>query len=899
MNSLQKRLYNLLSEVDEICKKHNIQYIIAGGTALGLVRGGDFMPWDDDIDIYISLENWNKLRSIMKSEIPENRDFACEEETPLYCNPVGRYSDKNSTEMRVSQILCGRACGQIIEFFIMDPMPSSEEKKEEFLKLNKVFVELASPYFAVNRDIFGKNRAFDYKLYKKFYRKGLLKGRKKVLEELRNELTRNSESDCQSFAGRWGLETLVYDRSWIKSIRYVEFNNRIFPVSEYAEKIFRNDYGDDWMYVPDNEAKISHDVDRDLETPYEAYTKLYMPLINKKRLLFSYKRNKKASVKCMISREKAFVNFAKFRAKVFEESLLKSGYDIDKINNYLKEKRFFELEIIFEDYYKAQLNKVNRNVGIIVKAPSEFVEKALMSRIMQGRYYSISQVVQHIENGDKNFCDSLRNVIKANNFCKELSIAIYDESDEEKVKKLLDENKNYCGIIIDYDRAKLWVKRREAKEFSDYESLVNEADKAINKYGPDGELLSFEAYGLYKLNKKFESKGKYEEAVRLCRNGFVWKEAKQLFGIDAYNYMIRQEREESVVEESVAFKWRSEKKQLFLELDKICKDNDLTYLVADSENPCIAMTGGDIEKLVKIVGDNSNRQIEYVINNPRAIDFRYRYCDVTSSDITLTEFRNHVRHGNHIDIWEISKPLNKEHKKKINLRKTVMVLSNIQYKGLLNWELIVGSGIVRFFERIAGKQRFLRKTFDMVRDFSGIDSWDKIKNIEYVSVGKAVIPVKLLNNPIYVEGYGIKFITYEGLLNKRIGKKNDKFYEELNLYNGELSYKEIADKEYANYFFVAVKEYDKYIGHYLWSGFYKLCIKHAQWTYLMTRDYVKLIKEYTDNVIYEIDSHIDAGEIELAKEKLLTYIEIKRKWKSKRVKFLTVPEIEKLLERLN
>lgn len=171
MNDLQKNLYKLLLEIDEICRKHGITYFVAGGTALGIVRGGDFMPWDDDIDLYITLENWKKLRRVMKTELPPDRDFICEEETELYCNPIGRYADKNSTEMRVSQILCGRACGQIVEFFIMDPMPLQPEAKKEFVRTNKAFVELASPYFVVNRDIFGANKAFDYKVYNKYYLK--------------------------------------------------------------------------------------------------------------------------------------------------------------------------------------------------------------------------------------------------------------------------------------------------------------------------------------------------------------------------------------------------------------------------------------------------------------------------------------------------------------------------------------------------------------------------------------------------------------------------------------------------------------------------------------------------------------------------------------------------------
>ena len=123
MDQLQANLYKLLVELDEICKRNDVTYYLAGGTALGAIRGGGFLPWDDDIDLYITRENWNKLVKVMETQTPENRVFVCVENDDIYCNPVGRYVDKETTVMMKSQLLCGKACGQLIEFFVMDPMP--------------------------------------------------------------------------------------------------------------------------------------------------------------------------------------------------------------------------------------------------------------------------------------------------------------------------------------------------------------------------------------------------------------------------------------------------------------------------------------------------------------------------------------------------------------------------------------------------------------------------------------------------------------------------------------------------------------------------------------------------------------------------------------------------------
>ena len=52
---------DLLAEFDRVCKEHNIEYFACGGTLLGAVRHGGYIPWDDDIDLMITRDNYNKL----------------------------------------------------------------------------------------------------------------------------------------------------------------------------------------------------------------------------------------------------------------------------------------------------------------------------------------------------------------------------------------------------------------------------------------------------------------------------------------------------------------------------------------------------------------------------------------------------------------------------------------------------------------------------------------------------------------------------------------------------------------------------------------------------------------------------------------------------------------------
>lgn len=61
----------VLSEVDKICKKHHIQYFADWGTLLATVRHEGFIPWDDDLDIVMKRDDYNRFMKLAQTELPE------------------------------------------------------------------------------------------------------------------------------------------------------------------------------------------------------------------------------------------------------------------------------------------------------------------------------------------------------------------------------------------------------------------------------------------------------------------------------------------------------------------------------------------------------------------------------------------------------------------------------------------------------------------------------------------------------------------------------------------------------------------------------------------------------------------------------------------------------------
>lgn len=66
LREYQLKLLDLLTEFDQFCKENFIQYSLLGGTAIGAVRHQGFIPWDDDLDVGMDRENFEKIIALLK-----------------------------------------------------------------------------------------------------------------------------------------------------------------------------------------------------------------------------------------------------------------------------------------------------------------------------------------------------------------------------------------------------------------------------------------------------------------------------------------------------------------------------------------------------------------------------------------------------------------------------------------------------------------------------------------------------------------------------------------------------------------------------------------------------------------------------------------------------------------
>lgn len=886
MNELQNRLFTMLCEIDDICSKHGITYYLAAGGALGAIRNGGFLPWDDDLDLYITRDNWEKLKPILDREVPDNRNFIYLGKNPYYCNPIGRYVDRESTFQMRSQLISGECGGLFVEFFVFDPLPTDEEAKLRHKKTLKLYTELLAPFFSYNHRMTVTNEDFDPELFVKYHERMKIEGRDCVLKELQDVLESTDDSECEEYCMRFGKITYIFPKESFGKGRRVKFEGREFPVTEQVERVLRLSYGDSWMCVPSLGNRVTHSVGEDISTPYQQYVDIYMPRIDIEDYIDACYTVKRNICNNISNSTELYRTNADIKLRIARNKFMLEGCSVQKLQQLLDNKDYEALKNSFSVIDNVQSDSTVSMMGGVIDIDDSCLEIYFRYLVETDSYYKAAGLLKKIEKV-KPLSSRMEELKLICDGCRMISKAIFDQKDEDRVKEAID-FVEFDERIPDHMIANLWLERKKADESEEYSGLLEMAKEASERFKHSGNVIAYYAYALYKTGSISAAREKYEDACEKTNNAFVWKEAFENVGIDMY-----------AVSADDGDPLENEILSLYGELFTLCRDNNLTCIatgqllkraIGMKEAPIaeanVAMPFGHIEKLAELVNLRiPNRNIEDYGNG-----FELAYCNTSSALISISRYRGEKRHSIKIGILPIESMNHALRRRKAVIINKLYVANITRTEEIKNKKKVPLYHAARGITRMLGEENIRRKAFDEYKLAIGLDSFDSQYDSDF-RIGKEVFRSRdsLKINETSYNGY--TFNWFDGLEDAKVkNERRSNGESDVVLIDFDHDYELLSDKEVEKLINKAIISRRKFKEtRNVDEGAFKR--KRYAWdVFNMSKNIIKMKKSLNEIDVSDINS---PATIEIIKQ----YKKHTDTWKDKGIDYLQIDELEALIER--
>lgn len=256
----QLRMLEILKVVDDICTKHGIQYTLDGGTLIGAVRHGGFIPWDDDIDIALFRDDYDKLLKIMDTELSDeyyvlnlHKHEDCYFSITRVCLKGTKFQHPNALPYSFNEGIC-------IDIFPLDNVPNSHIKRIiHHYRCNLYFILVLNSAFNFNpsNKVLSLIHSIIYHALK------TIPGSKNLIKRFDNCLTKynnktnyvtslTSQVDFLKF-GKYGF----FDKRDFEPSKKIKFEDIEINIQENYDKILTTLYGD-YMALPPEEDRRNH-----------------------------------------------------------------------------------------------------------------------------------------------------------------------------------------------------------------------------------------------------------------------------------------------------------------------------------------------------------------------------------------------------------------------------------------------------------------------------------------------------------------------------------------------------------------------------------------------------------------------------------------------------------------
>ncbi len=246
IDEIKVLLLQNMDYINDLCKKHNIQYSLCGGTLLGAIRHQGFIPWDDDIDIMMTRDNYARFLNLFEDKTGRYKIVSWEKDTfpGAWAKVYDMFTKLDNTNYFLS-----------VDIFPMDWCGNFKLLAQFYMWLSKQQKRILD-YASLESE---NDVAPGYKLLRTWlYRYAKRKGYERCKEERNRFLEILKAKHKTKYMASFCLSHTIFKASLFDEIILANFEGRKYPIIKEYDSMLTTAYGDYMTLPPENERIPTH-----------------------------------------------------------------------------------------------------------------------------------------------------------------------------------------------------------------------------------------------------------------------------------------------------------------------------------------------------------------------------------------------------------------------------------------------------------------------------------------------------------------------------------------------------------------------------------------------------------------------------------------------------------------
>lgn len=274
IDKAHRLLFTLLTEFDRVCEKYGLKYYLVCGGLIGAVRHHGFIPWDDDVDVAMIREDFDKFRKIAKKEW-KNSEFMFVDYNRLGCGVFLDYMSRvmymgEEIPVNVFRKIRGKGRSDIdnhmpLDIYVLDRAPKEEKKFKRMVKIIQGLYGLGMGHRAyINYAEYDNTKPEMQKIIRRLTKIG--KWIPLWLIEFTYEIVRKWYRHIKDYdyfqSNGWILcIPMRFKKEWFEEGTRLEVEGKSFMVPKMYDAFLRYFYGDYMKLPPEEKRKPTHSED--------------------------------------------------------------------------------------------------------------------------------------------------------------------------------------------------------------------------------------------------------------------------------------------------------------------------------------------------------------------------------------------------------------------------------------------------------------------------------------------------------------------------------------------------------------------------------------------------------------------------------------------------------------